>query len=321
MLGNVYAKLGYVMEMRGNLAEARSMYKKALEINPILPESRTGYLSQISYPVTMSTILTTADKATTGTDSKVDAGIPALDPGSPTAKFHALLIAEEDYNNEQFTKLKKPVEDATRLKNLLVSRYNFDATHVTLLKNPDRNSILSSISALLREKSENDNVLIFYAGHGTYDKNEKGEVIEGYWVPVGAAKGQTENYVSGSEMRVALKKTSAKHVVVISDACFSGSLTRDAGMDEASGHIKQLYQRTSRQLMASGDLTPVPDNSVFMVYLLKELEANTDPYLTMNDLMSRIQKIVSNNSETLPICIPFRDTGDELGQFVLIRKK
>jgi|GEM_PF-3949776 len=321
MLGNVYSKLGYVQEMKGNLAEARSTYKKALEINPIMPEAKPGYLSQISNPVTMSLILAPPEKTTTGANTKVDAAIPALDPGSPTANFHALLIADEDYNNEQFTKLKKPFEDATRLKNILINRYNFDAAHVTLLRNPDRNLILSSISALLREKNENDNVLIFYAGHGTYDKNEKGDVIEGYWVPVGAAKGQTENFVSGSEMRVALKKTSAKHVVVISDACFSGSLTRDAGMDEASGHIKQLYQRTSRQLLASGDLVPVPDNSVFMVYLLKELEANTDPYLTMNDLWSRIQKIVSNNSSSVPICIPFRDTGDELGQFVLIRKK
>jgi tetratricopeptide (TPR) repeat protein len=321
MLGNIYAKLGYIMEMKGNPVEARNLYKQGLDINPLMPEAKTGYLSQISTPVNVAEIMTQANKVAPGLENKSTVAIPALDPGVAAVHFHALLIAEENYNNDQFTRLKRPVEDATRLKNILINQYNFDAAHVTLLKNPDRNSILFSLNALLRDKTENDNVLIFYAGHGTYDKNDKGEVIEGYWVPVGAAKGQTENYVSGSEMRVALKKTSARHVVVISDACFSGSLTRDAGLDDASGHIQQLYQKNSRQLLASGDLVPVPDNSVFLVYLLKELENNMDPYLTVNELWTRIHKIVSNNSDSDPICVQFRDTGDELGQFVLIRKK
>jgi tetratricopeptide (TPR) repeat protein len=323
ILGNIYAKLGYIMELKAKPAEAKNFYRQGLAINPQLPEANLGYVSQIVQPANIMNSPTRSAGMITGNDPGNSMIIPALDSVSTQFRFHALLIAEEEYDNTQFTRLKRPVEDALRLKNILINQYNFDASRVTLLKNADRNAILATMNGLLRDKNENDNILIFYAGHGTCDKNDRGDVIEGYWVPVGAKKGQTEQYVSGSEMRVALNKTAAKHVVIISDACFSGGLTRDVSLDDASGHVQQLYRKTSRQLLASGNLEPVPDNSVFLVYLLKELEGNKNAFLTMNELWQRIHTIVSNNTSTntVPICVPFRDTGDELGQFILVRKE
>jgi hypothetical protein len=109
--------------------------------------------------------------------------------------------------------------------------------------------------------------------------------------------------------------------LLISDACFSGGIlkTRNVLADAPSG-IVNLYNIASRKVMTSGTLTQVPDESVFMKYLLKHLEENEDQYLSSEQLFSRIKMAVMNNSNTIPQFGTIQDTGDEGGDFIFIRK-
>jgi len=53
---------------------------------------------------------------------------------------------------------------------------------------------------------------------------------------------------------------------------------------------------TIRKAITSGTLTEVADDSVFMKYLLKNLESNQRRHLTSKDLFPRFKVTVMNNS-------------------------
>jgi hypothetical protein len=74
--------------------------------------------------------------------------------------------------------------------------------------------------------------------------------------------------------------------------------------------------------MASGNLEPVPDKSVFVHYFTQRLGENTDKYVAASDLLGRFRDATINNTsrKTLPICEKILDAGDEGGQFVFIKK-
>ena len=75
--------------------------------------------------------------------------------------------------------------------------------------------------------------------------------------------------------------------------------------------------------MTSGNKTPVSDDgadghSIFAYQLLKELKKNEQPYLSTQELYTRIAPIVGNNSEQTPLCSPIRNTGDQGGEFIFV---
>jgi hypothetical protein len=73
-------------------------------------------------------------------------------------------------------------------------------------------------------------------------------------------------------------------------------------------------------MMTSVTLSEVTDESVFMKYLLKQLQENEDLYLSSEQLFSKIKMAVMNNSKTIPQFGTIQDTGDEGGDFIFIRK-
>jgi hypothetical protein len=108
---------------------------------------------------------------------------------------------------------------------------------------------------------------------------------------------------------------------LISDACFSGGLfkTRKAFAD-ASVAINEVYKLPSRKAMTSGTLTEVPDKSVFIEYLIKRLQNNTNKYFTSQSLFSSMQEAIINNSSVIPQWGTISETGDEGGDFIFIKK-
>ena len=65
-----------------------------------------------------------------------------------------------------------------------------------------------------------DNLLIYYAGHGELDNDEE----RGYWLPIDADTTKRSKWINNSYILDNIKATKAKHVLLISDSCFSGSL-------------------------------------------------------------------------------------------------
>ena len=123
-----------------------------------------------------------------------------------------------------------------------------------------------------------------------------------------------------------MRNMKARHVLLISDSCYSGTLfgqARNMPPVITDKYYLNLYNERSRWGMTSGNKTPVSDegtrgHSVFAYQLLKELAKNEKPYVSTQEIYTRIAPIVGNNSEQTPLCRPIRNTGDHGGEFVFV---
>ncbi|MEQ9231398.1 MAG: hypothetical protein RIF46_12010, partial [Cyclobacteriaceae bacterium] len=114
----------------------------------------------------------------------------------------------------------------------------------------------------------------------------------------------------------------AKHTLLISDACFSGGILKERAVFEDGKAMLELYKLKSRKAMTSGTLTTVPDESVFMKYLVSNLRSNAHPMITADQLFRNFKIAVINNSPTgqVPQYGPIVQTGDEGGDFIFLRR-
>ncbi|MBM3489698.1 MAG: caspase family protein [Alphaproteobacteria bacterium] len=124
--------------------------------------------------------------------------------------FHALVIGNNDY--QHLSKLKTAVADAEATARLLGERYGFK---VKLLTNATREQILGELNRLRAELTAEDNLLIYYAGHGTIDR----QTNTGFWVPVDSAEDDDLKWIATEDLSRRVKAMAAKHVLVVADSC------------------------------------------------------------------------------------------------------
>jgi hypothetical protein len=237
-----------------------------------------------------------------------------------SGKYYALLIAVQDYANSEIVKLDYPLSDAQRLMHVLGARYRFDSEHITLLHNPDRRTIYKTLQSMRKQLQPEDSLLIFYAGHGMWLDDMK----QGFWLPRDAAGlNDPSDWIPNSNIRDYIKAIKAKHILLIADACFSGGIfkLRDAQVSPDTS-VEKIYELPSRKAMTSGALKTVPDQSVFVDFLIRRLEENKDPYLDAHKLFASMREAVINNSRTkqTPLYGAINEAGDEGGDFIFVRK-
>lgn len=246
----------------------------------------------------------------------VTTDIPKI-PEMYAGNYHALIIAVNEYDDPNIIDLDRPLQDAEKLKEVLIAKYIFDPQYIQFLKNPTRMEIIVALDELSRSITEKDNLLIFYAGHGYWD--EKGAI--GYWLPRDAMNNNTANWFRNSTMRDFIGSIKSKHTILIADACFSGSIFKSrSAFAEPPGGITKLYELTSRKAMTSGTLELVPDESIFLKYLIKRLDENAQQFLSSEELFSSLKTAVLNNSPNVPQFGTIQNVGDEGGDFIFIQK-
>lgn len=203
------------------------------------------------------------------------------------------------------------------MADVLKRKYGFS---VVSLADATRADILLSLSHYRAQLTENDNLLVFYAGHGWLDK----EGDEGYWLPVDAEKDNTLNWISNSSITTILKAMRAKHVLVIADSCYSGKLARGVQIKQKShDYFSLISKKRARSIIASGGLEPVADSggknnhSVFTSALLDALEDNIE-IMDGTDLFSKIRKPVMLNADQTPQYSDIRKAGHDGGDFVFL---
>jgi hypothetical protein len=234
-------------------------------------------------------------------------------------KYHALVIAVQDYKDKTVNSLQYPVSDAQTVVKVLTERYTFDPKNVTLLSDPDGRAIFRAFEKLRTQVGEEDNLLIFYAGHGFWEEDMR----QGYWLPVNATDDDRSVWIPNSTIRDYIRGIKAKHTLLVADACFSGGIfkTRDAFV-QPDVSVQKVYELPSRRAVTSGAMKTVPDRSVFVEYLVKRLKDNTDPYLYAMKLYVNMKDAVTNNSPNnqTPLYGVIDGAGDEGGDFVFVRK-
>ena len=243
--------------------------------------------------------------------------------GAVVGNYHALIIGIGDYSDRRIPDLNTPVSDATSIANILSKNYGFSEIKLLMDNDANNSKIIRELRRLATVSKEDDSVLIYYAGHGELD-NITGS---GWWVPYNATASDSSTYINNAIIQQYVKAIPARHVLIVADSCFSGTLlgeTRDLPPIIDNKFYASLFKERSRWGMTSGNLTPVEDSgfkghSVFAYQFIRTLQNNEKPYLTPREIYQKIAPIIRNNSEQMPVTKPIRNTNDQGGEFVFIR--
>lgn len=248
--------------------------------------------------------------------------VNTLPRGVQLGKFYALVIGNDVYQN--YPVLKGAVADASAVAALLKSRYGYETR---LLTNANRFEILSALNDMREQLKEEDNLLIYYAGHGELDSAR-----QGYWLPVEAQTEQASSWISNRAVSDILTTMNAKHVLVIADSCYSGTMTRTSlatfggamASDSWGDWVKTMVSGRSRTALTSGGVQPVADtargeHSMFAGALIGALSDNnqllTGQRLYREIATSMALKGGSGGLQQIPEYAPIQFAGHEAGEF------
>jgi uncharacterized caspase-like protein len=252
--------------------------------------------------------------------------VDTLPRGVKLGKYYALVIGNDTY--AAYPELKSAGGDAKAIADVLKSRYGYA---VRLLTNANRFEMLSALNDMREQLKDNDNLLVYYAGHGEIDASR-----QGYWLPVDAQTNAPTSWISNRAVSDILTTMDAKHVLVIADSCYSGTMTRSSlatfggGMpDTAWGDwVKTMVAGRSRTALTSGGVQPVADaaansdHSVFASALLAVLNDNNQ-LLTGQHLFREIAAGMALRNaraglQQAPEYAPIQFAGHEAGEFFLM---
>ncbi|MES2828453.1 MAG: tetratricopeptide repeat protein [Bacteroidota bacterium] len=231
---------------------------------------------------------------------------------------YCLLIAAQNYQDSAIPSLDKPIGDAIKLKKVLRENYGFSSENIISLFNPTSTDIKRQLLEISIKLKPEDNLIIFYAGHGIWVEKEK----KGYWLMIDAEYKDVGTWLPNKVVLDLIAKLPTRHTLLITDACFSGSVFKTRGIsDKAPTAIKELDNKITRVAITSGNDTEVPDESVFMKYLIKALSQNKEPYLTAQKMfITQILEAVMTESKTEPRYGTLELAGHVGGDFIFTKK-
>jgi hypothetical protein len=238
----------------------------------------------------------------------------------------ALVIGMQDYEHDDphdIKDLNKPVQDSDSIAKVLQQYYTFEAHNIRKLHNPTKEQLTNALDSLYKVLGSNDNLLIFYAGHGYWSKEQQ----RSYWFLKDSKISSKSTWFPISDLIAFLASYRTRHTLLITDACFSGGLFsgRDVNAEEEKQNAREkaekIHEKRSCQALTSGSLEKVPDDSKFLQLLCDELVKNKEPYLYASDLAGKIQKRIGVKSQE-PRFGPVPTTVNDVnGDFIFIRRK
>jgi uncharacterized caspase-like protein len=245
-----------------------------------------------------------------GGSSVAKPSIPDLDYG----RYHALVIGNNNYR--YMGNLRTAHNDARAVANVLKQDYGFK---IKLLSNATHDQMFRALENYRRTTTKADNLLIYYAGHGYLDK----EADEGFWLPVDAEENSQLKWIPNTDIIRSVSTMKAKHVMVVADSCFSGTLTRGIKIREKTpDYLQRISKQKARVAITSGGEEPVTDvggggHSAFANAFLYILRQNTE-VMDSHDLYTQLRHKVMINTDQTPRYGDMR--GHEDGDFLFVRQ-
>lgn len=216
----------------------------------------------------------------------------------PPGKSYALLIATNQY--QHWEDLANPVPDMQALAEDLENIYDFE---VEALENPTKKQIQAKLHEYRdRQFGPMDRLLVFFAGHGSFEEGAE----EGYLVARDSLAEKDDpffdSYLGYKDIIPLLDRFKVRHLLLMVDACFSGTLDKRIASRQRGGappgaqigqYVSDKMRHTTRLFVASGGKETVDDglagqHSPFARGLLEGLRAygGDDGVLHLQELMS-----------------------------------
>ncbi len=246
-------------------------------------------------------------------------------PDIQFGRYHAIIIGNNQY--DELSDLRTAEADAQMIDKLLREQYGFSTQ---LLINANKLDILTALNSAKELLTENDNLIVYYAGHGQIEPN--GE--RGYWLPVDATVDNTDQWISNSVVTNYLDSISAKQIMVVADSCFSGTLTK-ASIPRMQKSIPEalrkqwltlMAKRKVRTVLSSGGVKPVYDgttqHSLFATAFIEQLTQNKgvlEGHRLYSDIREDVQKsAIELGVDQVPQYAAVKYAGHEVGEFLFV---
>lgn len=284
--------------------------------------AKSGEKESVSFNITRDSAKPIVDQqpASTSTDNETHKNIDF-------GRFHAIIIGNNRYSD--LSDLRTAETDARAIDKLLQEQYGFSTQ---LLINATKLDILSAFNTARETLTEEDNLIIYYAGHGQLDSDG----ARGYWLPVDATVNDTESWISNAIVTDYLDSITARQIMVVADSCFSGTLTK-ASIPRARDTIPSalrtkwltlMAKRKVRTVLSSGGVKPVYDgigkHSLFAQAFIQQLTSNQsvlEGHRLYADVLQEVQRSANElGVDQVPQYAAIKHAGHEVGEFLLVSR-
>jgi hypothetical protein len=318
----------------GELEKSSRERSAALESQLAAANAQDEVLRQQLDAQKKSLLAMSAGSATRSTEPteaplRAPAGPMKVPDGLVLGNYYALIVGNNSY--QYLPGLETAVNDARAVDKVLREHYGFKTR---VLENATRGEMLSALNEYRASLQDTDNLLIYYAGHGELDAKN----LRGYWLPVNARRDDATEWISDQMITDQIGLMAARHILVVADSCYSGSMTRSSGIRLVSsgGDAAELKRLTtlarlpSRTVLTSGGEMPVLDggggsNSIFAHALIDILDRN-ERVLEGSALWNQIFDPVRRGAaqykvEQSPRYSMLPDAGHMNGEFLFVPRK
>ncbi|WP_077285910.1 caspase family protein [Cognaticolwellia aestuarii] len=219
------------------------------------------------------------------------------------------LIGINAYSHQ--ANLESSIRDITDFKNILLEKFEFEEKDVYEItdENATSKNIQDAFRSYIKQLNENDNLVIYYSGHGDFD--ESSDI--GYWIPHEAD--HYTDYIPNNTITAYLEKIACKHIFLISDSCFSNSLLRSG----KTKSIEEYFEKKSRWALASAfneaKDSDAYSNTLFAEVLIDALE-NSTKNLRVSEIIENVKKRFEINQFQTPQGSPLQISGHNGGEFI-----
>jgi caspase domain-containing protein len=250
---------------------------------------------------------------------------PTPAPPPPSTQW-AVIIGVGGYESTAVPKLRYPVADADAVYQTLIASGGFKKENILLLTDKtERKPTLRNIkwalgTFLARSAHKNDLVVIYFAGHGASEVDQRGVERDGlskYLVPVDADPDDLySTALPMDEMQNVLARIEAERVTVFLDACYSGAAggrtfastkTRTVNVDDI--FLERLTRSKGRAIVTASrpsELSvelPELGHGIFTYYLVRGLQGyadlNRDGIVSLQELYEYLTQEVSRKSRAV----------------------
>jgi len=250
---------------------------------------------------------------------------PAPPPPPPSTQW-AVIIGVGGYESSAVPKLRYPVADADAVYQTLIASGGFKKENILLLTDKtERKPTLRNIkwalgTFLARSAHKNDLVVIYFAGHGASEVDQRGIERDGlskYLVPADADPDDLySTALPMDEMQNVLGRIEAERVTVFLDACYSGAAggrtfastkTRNVSVDDI--FLDRLTRSKGRAIVTASRPSELSielaelGHGVFTYYLVRGLQGyadnNRDGIVSLQELYEYLAQEVSRKSRAV----------------------
>lgn len=241
-------------------------------------------------------------------------------------EYHALVVGVSDYGH--WPDLPGAAKDAEEVAEAL-KKLGFETK---LVINPTSAQLKGSLNKLAYNIGQNKDaaILFYYAGHGHTETLANQEKL-GYIVPKDCPllesdpEGFVDTAISMQTLESYALRIKSKHVLMLFDSCFSGSIF--ASVRSAPAAISEKSAKPVRQFITAGNEDEqVPDESVFKTCFIEgiqgEADLDKDGYVTGSELGMYLDTQVVNYSRGSqhPQYGKIRDPKLDKGDFIFVLK-